>query len=122
MCMSYVIILTNRFKKDIEFYFKKRKYSHVIDDIYKVVGQLQEGNLIGTPQNNLSLPEGEVVYKVRTVNTDTKSGKSNGYRIIYYVIKDDKEIYLLTVYYKKDKENVSTKEILSLIEEQITEP
>ena len=86
------------------------------------MGQLQEGTLIGTPQNNLSLPEGEVVYKVRTVNTDTKSGKSNGYRIIYYVIKDDKEIYLLTVYFKRDKENVTTKEIIALIEEQTIKP
>ena len=120
MCMNYVIILTNRFKKDIEFYFKKRRYRHVIDDIDEVVTQLKEGNLIGTPQNKLSLPDGEMVYKVRTVNTDTKSGKSNGYRIIYYVVKDDKEIYLLTVYYKKDKENISTKEILALIEEHVT--
>ena len=31
---------------------------------------------------------------------NTRVGKSNGYRIIYYVVKDDKEIYLITIYDK----------------------
>ena len=44
---------------------------------------------------DLKLPDGEDTYKVRAANTDTNVGKSNGYRIIYYVVKNDKEIYLL---------------------------
>jgi len=45
-----------------------------------------------------------------------KVGKSNGYRIIYYVVKDDREIFLLTIYSKKDKENIKDSEIKHLIE------
>lgn len=55
------------------------------------------------------------VVKVRITNSDTHSGKSNGYRLIYYAVKTDGTIYLLTIYYKKDKENISNKEIQELI-------
>lgn len=44
-------------------------------------------------------------------------GQSNGYRIIYYVVRDDKEIYLLTIYYKKDDSKIPTnQEIIRLVE------
>ena len=39
-------------------------------------------------------------------NTDTKMGKSNGYRMIYYAIKDDKTVYLLSIYYKIEDEDI----------------
>lgn len=55
------------------------------------------------------------ILKVRVANSDTKSGTSNGYRLIYYVVKTDGTIYLLTIYYKKDKENITNKEIQELI-------
>lgn len=43
---------------------------------------------------------------------------TNGYRIIYYVIKEDKEVYLLTIYYKKDDNKIpSDNEIIALVEE-----
>lgn len=50
--------------------------------------------------------ENDKVIKVRIANTDTKKGKSNGYRMIYYAIKEDKSIYLLSIYYKKDDNRV----------------
>ena len=57
-----------------------------------------------------------VSIKVRMANTDTKVGKSNGYRIIYYAIKSDCEIYLLTLYYKKEDNRIPTnKEIENLV-------
>lgn len=56
------------------------------------------------------------VIKVRAANTDTKAGKSNGYRIIYYAIKEDMQVYMLSVYYKKDDKRVlSNKEIIELV-------
>lgn len=55
------------------------------------------------------------VLKVRVANSDTNSGKSNGYRLIYYAVKNDGTIYLLTIYHKKDKENITNKEIQELI-------
>lgn len=54
--------------------------------------------------------KGIKVIKARIANTDTKSGKSNGYRLIYYAIKEDQQAYLLSIYYKKDDKKVLTNE------------
>ncbi len=44
-------------------------------------------------------------------------GQSNGYRIIYYAVRDDEEVYLLTIYYKKDDNRTPTnQEIIELVE------
>ncbi len=57
------------------------------------------------------------VIKVRAANTDTRSGKSNGYRIIYYAIKEDLQVYMLSIYYKKDDKRVLTnEEIVELVD------
>lgn len=58
------------------------------------------------------------VVKVRIANTDTRMGKSNGYRMIYYAIKEDETAYLLSIYYKKDDKRVlSNEEIIELVKE-----
>lgn len=114
--MCYEIIPTPKFSDDIKFYKRKKKFSHILDDIDTVVNEIEKGNLIGDAISDIQLPEGEDAYKVRAINTDTHMGKSNGYRIIYYVIKNNKEVYLLTIYYKKDDNKIPTKqEIIELI-------
>ena len=61
--------------------------------------------------------ENNKIIKVRIANSDTKKGKSNGYRIIYYAIKEDKSIYLLSIYYKKDDNRILTNEqIIELVD------
>ena len=56
------------------------------------------------------------IVKVRVANTDTKMGKSNGYRMIYYAIKEDLSIYLLSIYYKKDDKRIlDNSEIVDLV-------
>ncbi len=58
------------------------------------------------------------IIKVRIANTDTRMGKSNGYRMIYYAIKEDVTVYLLSIYYKKDDKRVlSDEEIIKLVKE-----
>ena len=116
--MSYDIIPTPKFEEDVKFYRRKRKYFHIDDDIDNVVIELEKGNLLGDSLTDIKLPNEEDVYKVRIVNTDTQSGKSNGYRLIYYAIKNEKTIYLLTIYYKKDDRRVISKEQISEIIEK----
>lgn len=113
----YNIIPTAQFEKDIKYYKRKKKFNHIDDDVDEIIEELEKGNLLGDEIKELKLPENEHSYKVRVANTDTKAGKSNGYRLIYYVIKDDNTIFLLTIYYKKDRENITDKEIISLISE-----
>lgn len=115
--MKFEIIPTEQFENDVKYYIKKKKYKHIMDDIDEVIDELHNGNLIGDVIPGLVFNDDETI-KVRIANSDTHSGKSNGYRLIYYVIKNDCEIYLLTIYYKKDDNNVpSNSEIEQLVKE-----
>ncbi len=54
------------------------------------------------------------------MNTNAKVGQSNGYRMLYYVIKDEYEIFLLTVYSKEDGERISPKkDIIDMIHKYV---
>ena len=44
--------------------------------------------------------------------------REDGYRLIYYAEKSNGVIYLLTVYCKRDKENITNKEIQQIILEE----
>ena len=112
--MIYRIIATKRFDKDIKMY--QKKFRNIGEDVKKVVDDLKEGNLVGDVIKELKMKdEKNNVIKVRVANSDTNGGKSNGYRLIYYAEKSDKTIYLLTIYYKKEKENINNKEIIKLV-------
>lgn len=115
--MQYKVIPTNKFKEDIRYYVKKKKFSHIIEDVDDIIKKLENGNLIGDVIPGLVFDD-NVTVKVRMANTDTKVGKSNGYRIIYYAINSVCEIYLLTIYYKKEDKSIpSNKEIELLVKE-----
>lgn len=112
----YTVIPTTRFEKDIKYYVKKKGYYHIGEDLKSITTELQQGHLIGDELPGLHIAEQGHVFKVRCVNTDTKSGQSNGYRILYYAIREDQKIYLLTIYSKKDDNNIpSDKEIIFLV-------
>lgn len=115
--MKFEVIPTPRFEDDVEYYLKKKKFKHILEDVEEVIEELENGNLIGDSIPGLTFDDKETV-KVRIANTDTKVGKSNGYRMIYYAVKSDCEIYLLTIYYKKDDNRIpSNKEIENLVKE-----
>ncbi len=112
--MQYEIIPTPKFERDIKHY--KKKFKSVSNDVNEIVEELKKGNLQGDVIPNLEMKDNNNnTVKVRIANSDTNTGKSNGYRLIYYAEKSDGTIYLLTIYYKKDKENISNKEIQELI-------
>ena len=113
---EFKIISTEKFKSDLKYYAGKKKYFHITKDVEGVIGELEQGNFVGDMIPNLKIEANGHAYKVRAANTDMKVGKSNGYRIIYYVVMDDKVVYLLTIYSKKDDDKVlSNKEIVELI-------
>ena len=107
--MCYQIELTDKFQNDIKYYIKKKKYTNILSDLQPIMEEIKNGNLVGTVIDDLQLPDNEDTYKVRAINSNTNDGKSNGYRVIYYAVKNDKIVYMLTVYYKKDDERVLTK-------------
>lgn len=43
----YIIIPTEKFKEDIEYYETKKKFKHIDEDIGTVVKDIVTGNLVG---------------------------------------------------------------------------
>ena len=111
--MKYQVMITPRFEKDIKAY--KKRFPKIDEDMDEVINQLEKGNFLGDQINEVHLPNDEGVYKVRVANTSARQGKSGGFRLVYYVVKNQWEIYLLTIYSKTDKSNISDKEIIKII-------
>ena len=116
----FEIYPTENFNKDIKYYTKKKKYKKIFKDIKPMLEDLEQGVFVGDEIADLKIGNDNKTYKVRAVNSDTNEGKSNGYRVIYYVEIEDKVIFLMTIYHKKDEERIpSKKEISDLIKELI---
>ncbi|MBQ6758243.1 MAG: hypothetical protein IJP42_04050 [Selenomonadaceae bacterium] len=109
------IIPTKKFNDDVEFYIRKKKFLKIRADIKTVTDELEKGNLVGDRLEGLDLPENISVYKVRIANSSANVGKSHGFRLLYYVAIAD-EIYLVSIYSKKDDIRVpSDKQVEFLI-------
>ena len=102
------IIPTKFFEKDFAQLYKK--FKSIVQDVEKLKKVLQN-----TPRNGESL--GNNCYKIRLKNSDLNKGKSSGYRVITYIVKDD-YIYLLSIYSKNEKETISNKEILNILKDE----
>ena len=76
---------------------------------------MQELNdhLAQNPKLGTSL--GNDTYKIRVTIKSKGKGKSGGARVITYIIAEEKDIYLLTIYDKSKLENVSDKVLQQLI-------
>ena len=108
------VTATPHFEEDVKFYVKKKKHLKIYDDIKSVTDELVTGNLVGDKLTGLELKAGAAAYKVRIANSSTNVGKSNGYRILYYVAVEDK-IYLLTIYSKKDSNRIPNDAQISML-------
>ncbi len=50
------------------------------------------------------------VYKVRIGSTDQNKGKRGGFRLVYIVIRKADIVYLMAIYAKAQKEDLTQKE------------
>ena len=108
------IIWSDYFISNLEFYQRKKKYKKIMSDLEPVINELAAGNFLGDRLSGFNLPEGAALYKVRIANTSANVGKSNGFRLIYYVAIAD-EIYLITIYSKKDDERIPNDAQIALL-------
>lgn len=102
------IELTPRFRKRLKQLAKR--YRSIQQDLEPLITDLQAGKTPGDQIQGLSDP----VFKVRIKNSDTKKGKSGGYRVIYY-IQSPTGLLLLTIYSKSDQSDVSNQVIEDII-------
>lgn len=104
--MSYSVLITSDFKKDSKRLVKK--YKSLKNDILNLITSLEENPAQGT-----SL--GHDCYKIRLSIKSKGKGKSGGARVITCVKVIDKEVFLLTIYDKSERENVTDKELKKLL-------
>jgi|SRR5665647_196244 len=104
--MNYSIIPVDKFKKEAKRL--SRKYP-------SLKKELKDLNiiLIANPTTGISL--GNNTYKIRLAIKSKGTGKSGGARIITYVIIENKEIYLLTIYDKAELETIDDKTLRKII-------
>jgi len=89
-----------------------KRYRSIDKDIEPLIKQLEAGETPGDRIVGNEYP----VYKVRVPNSDTRTGKSSGYRVIYYTMTSE-AIVLTTIYSKSDRRNIANKEVEDIIGE-----
>ena len=106
--MNYSIVPTARFKKETKRLIKK--YPSLKTELSELNKELSTH-----PDSGTSL--GNDVYKIRVAIKSKGKGKSGGARIITYLVTENKEIYLLTVYDKSEMDTIDSKAIQKIIEQ-----
>ncbi len=85
-----------------------KKYASIKFDLIELVKELQENPNLGTPI-------GKNCFKIRLAITSKNKGKSGGARIITHFVVIEQIVYLLSIYDKSAKENLTEKELIELL-------
>ena len=116
--MTSKIILIDNFR---------RKAKPLLKKYASLAGELENlgDKLLLNPRSGTII--GENLYKIRLAVKSKGKGKSGGMRIISYVVEieiivaenpeQDFTIFLLTIYDKSERDNISDKEIIELLKD-----
>lgn len=104
--MSLRIISLESFEKDVKLLAKK--YNKLASDL-KLLGETLSQN----PKAGAALSSR--LYKLRLQNSSTQSGKSGGFRVIYYYMDAQENIYLMKMYSKTDVQNITKDMLLEIL-------
>lgn len=104
--MSYSVIPTGRFKKEAKRLV--RKYPSLKQELSDLSAELEK-----SPDSGTAL--GNETYKIRIAIRSKGKGKSGGARVITYVVTENKEVYLLTIYDKSELDDIDDKTIKAII-------
>lgn len=104
--MSYNLIITPTFERDIKPLLKK--YKSLKTDLVTLFESLES-----KPAQGKSLGKG--CFKIRLAISSKGKGKSGGARLITCVKITSENVFLLSIYDKSDKEDISDKELAELL-------
>ena len=104
--MSYSILPTHRFEKELKRLTKK--FPSLKQDFSAFLDDLEKNPIQG---NDL----GKNCYKIRFKISSKNKGKSGGARVITNVLVTKEVVYLLTIYDKGDQDTLSNKELEELL-------
>jgi hypothetical protein len=85
-----------------------KKYSSLKLELSKLFQELKENPVQGTSM-------GKGCYKIRVSIASKGKGKSGGARVITNFVVTDRTVYLLSIYDKSDKDNLTDKELGELL-------
>jgi mRNA-degrading endonuclease RelE of RelBE toxin-antitoxin system len=104
--MSYSIIAVPTFRKELKKLAKK--YPSLKTDLADLFESLEENPMQGT-----SL--GKNCYKIRLAISSKGKGKSSGARVITNFVIAEETVFLISIYDKSEKENLTDKELDELL-------
>lgn len=104
--MSYKVQSIVVFEKQTKRLLKK--YPSLKNELLQLVQSLKEN-----PEQGVSI--GKSCFKIRIAIASKGKGKSGGARIITNFIITDDTVYLLSIYDKSEKENLTDKELEELL-------
>ncbi|MFH1004278.1 MAG: type II toxin-antitoxin system RelE/ParE family toxin [Bacteroidota bacterium] len=104
--MSYSIIALPPFERELKRLSKK--FPSLKGDFAIFIDELMKNPIQGTPL-------GKDCYKIRIAITSKQKGKSGGARIITCLKLVKFKIFLMAIYDKTDKENISENELSRLL-------
>ncbi|MBW6484185.1 MAG: type II toxin-antitoxin system RelE/ParE family toxin [Vicingaceae bacterium] len=105
--MSYSVKTIPKFEKSIKKLVKK--YPSLKNEFINLVQNLKEKPEQGTALCNNC-------YKIRLSIKSKGKGKSGGARVITNFIITDETVYLLSIYDKSEKDNLTDKELQELLQ------
>jgi len=106
--VKHKVIPTPAFEKELRPLLKRHR--SLAKDLLVLEKELEAHPAKGTAL-------GHGLYKVRLAITSKGKGKSGGARVITYVVTEDHEVYLLSIYDKGDYDTVDTKAMKLVIAE-----
>jgi len=104
----YKIIIARSFEKEAKQLLKK--YLSLKVELAELGKELAQNPIIGTPL-------GKNCYKIRLAIKSKGKGKSGGARVITYVITENKEVVLLSIYDKQVKPDLHANELEQLLDD-----
>ena len=104
--MSFKIILSTEFEKQVKGLNKK--YPSLKSDLAILATTLKADPFSGTPI-------GKNCYKIRVAIASKGKGKSGGARVITCVKIVQRNIFLLSIYDKSEKDTISDRELVALL-------
>ena len=104
--MSYSIIVTCRFEKELKRLYKK--YSSLKEEFVLLINEITKNPITGTFVGNNC-------YKIRLAIGSKGKGKSGGARVITYLYIETETVYLLTIYDKSEKTDLKPNELKEMV-------
>ena len=104
--MNLNIVKLEQFTKDVKKLYKK--YKQLPHDLEQLAKELNQD-----PKSGIDL--GANCFKIRLANSSIPTGKSGGFRVVYYYYDGEDNLYLMTMFSKRDRESISDEAILELL-------